>query len=129
MDEHALQCRVVTALRAGAARGAAGLPLVAAVPNQLIRQSKIGTKARAAREGLVSGFPDLLVIYRGRLMCIEMKSPSRAGKAETGLSVNQRAVIADLASHDVETVVSKSYDLCVEQVRSWMYAVDQDFLP
>jgi len=126
MDEHALQCQVVAALRGGAARGQHGLPFVAAVPNQLIRNSKIGSKMRAKREGLVSGFPDLLVIYRGRLMCIEMKSPSRAGKAETGLSANQRAVIADLVSHGVETVVSKSFDLCVEQVRSWMAAVDQD---
>ena len=124
MDEHALQCQVVTALRAGVVRGAAGLPLVAAVPNQLIRQSKIGTKARAAREGLVSGFPDLLVIYRGRLMCIEMKSPSRAGKAETGLSANQRAVIADLALHDVETIVSKSFNDVIAAVMSWIVSVD-----
>lgn len=124
MDEHALQCQVVTALRAGVVRGAAGLPLVAAVPNQLIRQSKIGTKARAAREGLVSGFPDLLVIYRGRLMCIEMKSPSRAGKAETGLSDNQRQIIADLALRDVETIVSKSFDDVIAAVMSWIVSVD-----
>lgn len=124
MDEHALQCQVVSALRAGAARGAAGFPLVAAVPNQLIRQSKIGTKARAKREGLVSGFPDLLVIYRGRLMCIELKSPSRPGKAATGLSDNQRQVIADLALRDVETIVSKSFDDVVSAVKSWIVSVD-----
>jgi hypothetical protein len=124
MDEHALQCQVVTALRAGAARGTAGLPLVAAVPNQLIRQSKIGTKARAKREGLVSGFPDLLVIYRGRLMCVELKSPSRPGKAMTGLSDNQRQIIADLALHDVETIVSKSFDDVIAAVKSWIASVD-----
>ena len=124
MDEHALQCQVVSALRAGAARGAAGLPLVAAVPNQLIRQSKIGTKARAKREGLVSGFPDLLVIYRGRLMCAELKSPSRPEKAATGLSDNQRQVIADLALHDVETIVSKSFDEVIASVKSWIASVD-----
>ena len=121
MDEHALQCQVVAALRAGAAGGP---PLVAAVPNQLIRQSKIGTKARAKREGLVSGFPDLLVIYRGRLLCVELKSPSRPGKAMTGLSDNQRAAIADLAERDVQTVVSKSFDEVIERVRDWVLQLD-----
>lgn len=124
MDEHALQCQVVAAIRAGAVRGEQGVPFVAAVPNQLIRQSRIGTKVRAKREGLVSGFPDLILAYNGRMFCVELKSPSRAGRAETGLSDNQKTAIASLEERGVQTIVSKNYDDVLAAVACWVKQVD-----
>jgi len=95
--EHALQCAVVQYLRLACPDG-----LVFAVPNGGHRSARTGADLR--REGLLAGVPDLCLIWRGRSLFIELKTPLG------GLSRAQRAVHRALVAAGAEVMVCRSID-------------------
>jgi len=95
--EHTLQCAVVQYLRLACPDG-----LVFAVPNGGHRSKRVGADLR--REGLLAGVPDLCLIWRGRSLFIELKTPLG------GLSKTQRAVHRALVAAGAEVMVCRSLD-------------------
>ena len=70
------------------------------VPNGGLRHKKVAAKLTAT--GLTAGVPDLLVIYRGRALFIELKTPS--GR----LSMAQRATMNKLTHCGAPVMVCRS---------------------
>jgi hypothetical protein len=95
--EHTLQCAVVQYLRLACPDGVAF-----AVPNGGHRSPRVGADLR--REGLLAGVPDLCLIWRGRALFIELKTPVG------GLSRAQRAVHRALVAAGAEVMVCRSLD-------------------
>ena len=124
-DEAALQTWVVAAVKSGAIRGKHGRPFIASVPNQRGIKPKVQTLKRLVNEGMVPGFPDLIVFYNGHAACIELKSPARAGKPEKALSENQERTIGHLAEAQIGTLVSKDFDEVIAWVKDFLAEVDK----
>lgn len=61
------------------------------------------------------GVPDLLLIYEGRVIFIEVKSPAKTGT----LSPLQRHEIKQLRDHGAQVYVIDSYDAATELVSSF----------
>jgi hypothetical protein len=64
------------------------------------------------REGMVTGFPDLVLFYDGGVMALEMKS----GKGV--LSKPQAAALDRLVSIGIQVAVMRSADTAIEFVRN-----------
>ena len=91
--------------------------VVAAVPNERNERSKAAAKETAAkkRRGLCTGFPDLIVLWRGGMWLVEVKTP------KTYLSPVQKEVHSRLKAngHDVSVVRTyREVDELVARIRS-----------
>lgn len=81
--------------------------MIVHIPNEGKRH--VSFKVKQKKMGLVSGFPDLLVVYNDKVLFIEVKrDPRMAGHKDKGLSDNQQEVISQLCKlgHDVYIVYS-----------------------
>lgn len=106
-DEDDLQAAVVTFLRWA-------LPADAwhwSVPNGGRRHTR--EAARMSRLGLTAGVPDLHVVYRGRLHCIELKAPRGT------LSAVQAQAIEKLFRCGVPVVTCRSVEAVENALRVW----------
>jgi len=90
------------------------LPVDAAfwsVPNGGLRHTR--EAARMTRLGVRAGIPDLHVVYRGRLFCLELKAPKGQ------LSASQGQVISKLETCGVPTAVVRSISEVERALRAW----------
>ncbi len=71
-----------------------------------------GAKLKAM--GYKAGFPDLLVVYRGRLICIELKAKGRKPSKEQ-LAMHERLMLAGALVYPCAT--------CIEQVEGFLRAI------
>ena len=82
-----------------------------AVPNGGLRHKL--ESARMTRTGTRSGVPDLHIVYRGRLYCLELKSPTGQ------LSATQAQMISKLEACGVPTAVVRSTSLIERALKGW----------
>lgn len=68
---------------------------------------KIGASFDKLESRTRRGFPDCLIIYKGRCVFVELKSPAGTGQ----LTPLQKHVIDDLSSHGARVFVLNSADL------------------
>lgn len=80
-------------------------------PNEGIRA--LAFKAKLARMGTKSGWPDFEIIFTGRVYFLELKSPS--GR----LSGNQETLHPQLAAAGALVAVCRSLDEVESALRSW----------
>jgi hypothetical protein len=105
--EDDLQAKVCTMLKWG-------LPADAtfwAVPNGGLRHKL--EAARMSRLGVRAGVADLHIVYRGRLYCLELKSPTGQ------LSASQAQMIRKLEDCDVPTAVIRNEEDVVLALKAW----------
>jgi len=105
--EDDLQAKVCTMLKWG-------LPADAtfwAVPNGGLRHKL--EAARMSRLGVRAGVADLHIVYRGRLYCLELKSPTGQ------LSASQAQMIRKLEDCDVPTAVIRELSDVTHVMREW----------
>lgn len=88
------------------------------VPNSLDMggdpRSKAIAQARAKSLGMMPGFPDLAVFWRGKLLLIEVKAPS--GR----LSDAQKSCHAALAAQGFPVAVARSVDEAATAIDEWL---------
>ncbi len=82
-----------------------------AVPNGGLRHKL--ESARMTRTGTRSGVPDLHIVYRGRLYCLELKSPTGQ------LSATQAQMIHKLADCGVPTAIIRKPEELEHVLREW----------
>lgn len=87
-----------------------------AIPNSTYTKSW-KQKMKNKRTGLRAGFPDLIVIAEGRLICIEMKR-TKGGQ----LTLEQRAWIDALAAAGIPVAVCKGAREAIDFVKSVVHA-------
>lgn len=63
--------------------------------------------------GVRAGVPDILILFRGRLYCLELKAPG--GK----LSVHQKTTIARMEAAGAQIAVARSIDDVVRELGVW----------
>ena len=69
--------------------------------------------ARMARLGVRAGIPDLHIVYRGRLYCLELKAPKGQ------LSATQSQMISKLEACGVPTAVVRSISEVERALKGW----------
>jgi len=85
------------------------------VPNGGYRSSPIeGNQLKSA--GVVSGIPDLLLLWQGRLTYIEVKKPSEQKEPRGGCSENQVKIHKLWWAHDFTGTVAYSAEQIVKYV-------------
>jgi hypothetical protein len=82
-----------------------------AVPNGGLRHKQ--EAARMSRLGLRAGCPDLHIVYRGRLHCLELKAPKGQ------LSATQAQMISKLEACGVPTAVIRELSDVTHIMREW----------
>ena len=94
-----------------------------AIPNGLMRSRKAAQRAQG--EGVLAGVPDLCVIYHGRAIFIELKTPrGRLSAAQRGLHAKLESCGALVwvchAPEEVETVLRGSNVRLRATARGWL---------
>ena len=82
-----------------------------AVPNGGLRHKL--ESARMTRTGTRAGVPDIHIVYRGRLYCLELKAPKGQ------LSATQSQMISKLEACGVPTAVVRSISEVERALKSW----------
>ena len=82
-----------------------------AVPNGGLRHTR--EAARLTRTGVRAGCPDLHIVYRGRLYCLELKAPKGQ------LSATQSQMISKLEACGVPTAVVRSIGEVERALKGW----------
>ncbi len=82
-----------------------------AVPNGGLRHKL--EAARMTRQGIRAGIPDLHVVYRGRLYCLELKAPKGQ------LSATQMQMMRKLEVCGVPTAVIRELSDVTHVMREW----------
>lgn len=92
--------------------------LVAHVPNAAKRSAVAGRRVK--QEGMITGFPDLLVYRAGKHALLEVKRP---GYSPSAVSASQRDVHAALARQGFTVAIVTSQDEAVQTLRAAGWAL------
>ena len=80
----------------------------------------INYNRKMALMGSLKGFPDLTIVFNGKMFCIELKATKRRKDGTIAISNNQEEVHTRLKENGIDAFVENDFDECVDRIYNYI---------